>query len=157
MGQYRAMGDEPRAGFERVRSGSCACGAVRFQLRGEPVRVGLCHCTSCRKETGSVFMPYAVWPWSSFESTGETRCWEGRSFCTTCGSRLFSPREAEGEVEIKLGCLDDAPTDLAPSYEIWIKRREPWLPPLPGTAQHAEDPPWVTGAQSAQSAPGEPG
>ncbi|WP_437672087.1 GFA family protein [Sorangium sp. So ce131] len=126
--------------IERVRNGSCSCGAVRFRVRGEPALVGLCHCTSCRKETGSVFMAYAVWPWASFETEGETRCWDGRSFCPTCGSRLFSLREEHGEVEVKLGCLDDAPTDLAPGQEIWIKRREHWLPALEGTSQHVEDP-----------------
>ncbi|MGO8655542.1 GFA family protein, partial [Rhizobium ruizarguesonis] len=29
--------------------------------------------------------------------------------------------------------------DLAPGYEVWIKRREPWLHPLPGAGQFAED------------------
>jgi hypothetical protein len=97
-------------------------------------------------------MAYAVWPWASFESGGEARCWEGRSFCPTCGSRLFSPREEEGEVEIKLGCLDDAPTDLAPSEEIWIKRREPWLRPVAGAEQHVEDPPYAVRARASEDA-----
>lgn len=61
----------------------------------------------------------------------------GRSFCPTCGSRLFCLRE--DEAEIRLGSLDDPPTDLAPDYEVWIKRREPWLHPLPGAGQFAED------------------
>ncbi|WP_434045087.1 MULTISPECIES: GFA family protein [Sorangium] len=141
------------AGPERVRSGGCSCGAVRFRLRGEPIRVGLCHCTDCRKVTGSVFLAFAIWPWASFEFTGETRCWEGRSFCPTCGSRLFSLREEEGEAEIKLGCLDEAPADLSPTYELWIKRRERWLPALAGTAQHVEDPPWVTAGSKAPANP----
>ncbi|WP_437928065.1 GFA family protein [Sorangium sp. So ce291] len=147
-----------QAGSERVRRGGCTCGAVRFHLRGEPNRVGICHCTSCRKETGGVFMPFAVWPWASFESTGETRCWEGRSFCPTCGSRLFSLQEEAGEVEIKLGCLDDAPTDLAPTYELWIWRRERWLPALADTEQHMGDRP-VSGTSGARAsgAPVAPG
>ncbi|WP_437781054.1 GFA family protein [Sorangium sp. So ce1097] len=145
------------AGSERVRSGGCSCGAVRFRVRGEPIRVGLCHCADCRRVTGSVFLAFAIWSWASFESTGETRCWDGRSFCPICGSRLFSLREEEGEAEIKLGCLDEAPVDLAPTYELWIKRRERWLPALAGAEQHVEDPPWVTGGSSAPAARADPG
>ncbi len=54
-----------------------------------------------------------------------------------CGSSLFSLRDDEAEV--KLGSLDDAPTGLTPDYELWIKRREHWLPPLDGIAQYAQD------------------
>ena len=46
----------------RIRRGGCSCGAVRFELRGEPLKVGLCHCTKCRKATGSAFLAYADWP-----------------------------------------------------------------------------------------------
>ena len=43
------------------RQGGCACGRVRYTVAGEPLRVGLCHCTSCRQESGSAFTAYAVW------------------------------------------------------------------------------------------------
>jgi hypothetical protein len=38
----------------RKRTGGCNCGQVRFEVSGEPLRVGLCHCLVCRKESGSV-------------------------------------------------------------------------------------------------------
>ena len=122
-------------------AGGCTCNAVRFTVQGDPLRVGVCHCTSCRKETGSVLMAYAVWDTAGFETTGETRTWEGRDFCPRCGTRLFALRADEHEVEVKLGALDDAPTHLVPTVELWVKRREPWLAPLAGAAQHREDPP----------------
>jgi hypothetical protein len=40
-----------------------------------------------------------------------------------------------------LGSLDDAPTDLRPSYEIWTPRRESWLLPRPWCAQFERDAP----------------
>ena len=49
------------------REGGCACGAVRYRVRGKPTRVGICHCTDCRQETGSVFMAFAVYPSGQFE------------------------------------------------------------------------------------------
>lgn len=112
----------------RYRSGGCSCGSVRYRVTGEPLRAGICHCTSCRKESGSVFTAFAVWPESAFETSGETRQWERRHFCPKCGSRLF---EIDGgEAEIKIGTLDTAPTDLSPRYELWAHRREPWLKPI---------------------------
>jgi hypothetical protein len=43
------------------------------------------------------------------------------------------------EAEIKLGILAEAPTRLVPSYELWIKRREPWLRPVERAAQYEEN------------------
>lgn len=122
-----------------VREGGCLCGAVRFQVQGAPLRVGLCHCKDCRKESGSVFASFAIWPRAAFSSEGETQTFAGRSFCTSCGGRVFGLREDEAEV--RFGSLDEAPTDLSPSYELWIKRRETWLRPLPGCRQFEEDRP----------------
>ena len=50
---------------------------------------------------------------------------------------MFSANKKE--VEIKLGGLTDAPTPLAPTYELWIKRREAWLHPIEGAEQFEED------------------
>ncbi len=113
------------------------CGAVRYALRGEPLRIGLCHCGDCRKESGSAFTSFAIWPRSGFSFTGKTATFKGRSFCPRCGSRLFNL--SEEEAEIRIGSLDAAPHGLEPSYEIWVKRREPWLLPLHGAGQWPED------------------
>ena len=65
--------------------------------------------------------------------------YEGSSFCPRCGSRLFIV--AEEAVELQLGSLDDAPFELRPEAEIWIKRREPWMHPVEGASQHHENRP----------------
>ncbi|MGZ2429320.1 GFA family protein [Rhizobium redzepovicii] len=121
----------------RIRTGSCLCGAVGYRVEGEPLRVGLCHCADCRKSSGSAFVFFAVWPRRAFAHSGEIATFAGRSFCPACGSRLFCLREEAAE--IRLGSLDSPPTDLAPDHEIWIRRREPWLNPLPGAGQSAGD------------------
>ncbi|MGO4436790.1 GFA family protein [Rhizobium sp. RAF56] len=125
------------AGSSRHRVGGCLCGGVRYRLEGQPLRVGLCHCADCRKSSGSSFVTFAVWPRDSFDFTGEITTFAGRSFCPRCGSRLFCLRE--DEAEIRVGTLDDAPANLIPADELWIKRREPWLVPVTGTAQFAGD------------------
>ncbi|PDS77225.1 GFA family protein [Rhizobium sp. L43] len=121
----------------KIRTGGCLCGAVAYHVEGEPLRVGLCNCADCRKSSGSAFVFFAVWPRRAFSYYGEIATFAGRSFCPACGSRLFCLRD--DEAEIRLGSLDDPPTDLTPGYEVWIKRREAWLHPVPGAGQFAED------------------
>ena len=77
-------------------SGSCLCGQVRISVRGEPLRVGICHCTDCRQESGSAFTFYAIWPVGQFEHAGETSEFRGQRFCGRCGSRRIL--EANGFV-----------------------------------------------------------
>jgi len=123
-----------------VRNGGCLCEAVRYRVRGEPVHVGRCHCADCRKESGSAFTVYAQWPIEAFEVTGDVAAYHGRGFCPRCGARLFNPPEpGDRLVEIRLGTLDDAPFDLPPQAEIWVKRRETWIPPVEGASQHVEN------------------
>ena len=83
---------------------------------------------------------YGQWPVEAFEVSGEISSYDGRGFCTRCGSRLFDP-VASGEtlVEIRLGSLDEAPVELKPEAEVWVKRRESWILPVEGAAQHDEN------------------
>jgi hypothetical protein len=123
------------------REGGCLCGAVRFRMQGEPRRVGICHCLDCRKSSGSFYTAFAIWPRDAFEGTGAVGSHEGRSFCLSCGGRVYSL--TKDEAEIMLGSLDEAPGDLAPKYELWVGRREEWLQPLPWADQfqHDREPP----------------
>lgn len=122
----------------RERTGGCLCGAVRYVVRGEPTHVGRCHCADCRKESGSTYTIYAHWPRADFELSGALATWEGRSFCPTCGASIGT-FDDDAEVEVRLGSLDDAPFELVPQTEVWIKRREPWLEQVPGAGQYEEN------------------
>jgi hypothetical protein len=122
-----------------VRTGGCLCGAVKYEVRGEPFQSGLCHCTTCRKLTGSSFSASANWRSDQFRMTGELRTYERRSFCPNCGSRLFYLYD-DG-VEIFLGSLDQAPNDIEPMVEVWTIRREHWLAAVPGVASYTQNPP----------------
>ena len=122
-----------------IRTGGCLCGAVRYSVRGEPVHVVRCHCASCRKESGSAFTVFAHWPADAFELRGELSSYDRRGFCPRCGSRILDTTESGGAlVEIRIGSLDEAPFELKPEHEIWVKRRESWIPPVDGATQHDE-------------------
>ena len=107
---------------------SCLCGDVRIVATGRPYRVGLCHCLDCRKSTGSLFHASAIFPEDAVTIEGETRDYAGRFFCPRCGSPVFG--RTGDEIEIHLGSLD-APDQFQPTYELWMIRRESWLPPFP--------------------------
>jgi hypothetical protein len=117
---------------EIERQGGCACGQVGFRVRGEPLRIGLCHCLTCRKVSGSAFNLFAVFPAEAVTIEGEMSAWSAtsdgpRRFCPACGSQLFHQGQPGGpEIEIKVGAFD-APNLFAPTYEAFVPRRETWL------------------------------
>jgi hypothetical protein len=119
-------------------TGGCLCGAVRITAKGQPLRVGLCHCLDCRKHHGALFHASAIFPDSAVTVTGDTDHFKGRHFCPRCGSSVFG--RSGDEVEVNLGTLD-APDQFTPSYELWTIRREAWLPPFPVTDCFERDQP----------------
>lgn len=117
-------------------TGGCLCGDVRFVATGSPYRVGLCHCLDCRKHHGALFHAAAIFPEDAVTIEGETRDYAGRHFCPRCGSSVFS-RSAD-ELEVSIGALD-SPDQFQPTYELWIGRREPWLPAFPLSRHYEQD------------------
>ena len=125
-----------------VYKGACMCGAVRFEARGEPVRTGMCHCTTCRRNTGSAFTVYAVFPAARLRMLGdETGSYATsehltRHFCRVCGSPAFV--EERGEMIVPLGAFDGAEA-FTPTYELYTVSRLPWLPRVPGLESFERD------------------
>ena len=117
-------------------TGGCLCGKVRITATGRPYRVGLCHCMDCRKYHGALFHASAVFPQDAVTIEGEPPDYQGRYFCPHCGSSVFS-RTAD-EIEVNLGSLD-TPDQFVPTYELWVKRREGWLPEFAGVRRYEGD------------------
>lgn len=95
--------------------GSCNCGKVRFEIEGELGKFGFCHCTTCRKASGTAFTANASVKRervrfltgeeaiSRYESSpGVFRC-----FCSSCGSPIYKEKaEMPDKIRIRLGILD---------------------------------------------------
>lgn len=122
---------------DKVYTGGCLCGAVRYEARGQPFKAGVCHCCDCKRVTGTSFLAYADWKPDAFTYSGEVATFDGRSFCPHCGSRLFSI--SDDQSEIYLGTLDETPSSIEPQLEGWTIRREHWQPALPGLPQYERD------------------
>ena len=117
-------------------SGGCLCGAVRLVAKGQPFRVGICHCMDCRKHHGALFFAAAIFPQDAVIVSGETHHFGERHFCPRCGSSVFA--RTGDEVEVHLGTLDE-PNQFIPVYENWVVRREHWLPEFAGMRHFNEN------------------
>ncbi|WP_118181129.1 GFA family protein [Paraburkholderia phosphatilytica] len=115
-----------------VQEGGCACGAVRFRVSAPPKRVGMCHCMTCRRVSGAPFALFVIFHGKDVTVQGRTEAWRSsetgrRHFCPVCGSVAFLDGLDTDEVELPLGAFDRTGI-YEPQYELWVKRREPWLP-----------------------------
>jgi hypothetical protein len=116
-----------------LREGGCHCGAVRFEVEGEPREIGYCHCSICRRLSGGPAQVYAEFPASKLRYTkGAPQVYRSsataqRRFCPTCGSHLeFRNVEEADWVSLELTALD-RPADLAPQRHIFHADRLAWF------------------------------
>ena len=113
--------------------GSCLCGTVKFEVRGDFDSFYLCHCEYCQKDTGSahaanLFSQSAKLVWqsgvdavTSFTLPG-TR--HNKSFCKLCGSALPNTQVA-GLLVVPAGCLDTE-VSVLPTAHIFTSSRAVW-------------------------------
>ncbi len=80
--------------------GGCLCGEVRFAVRADPMRVTVCHCRFCQRNTGTAYLVEPVFAKSDFQViSGTPRTYDVVSagsgkrvtthFCGTCGARVL--------------------------------------------------------------------
>jgi hypothetical protein len=126
--------------------GSCLCGGVRFEVEPPFIRASHCHCSRCRKHSGTYGEAQLRVPPDQLrvvEGEDLLRFWEpedegGRKvFCVRCGSSLFGAQWPDGEVvSVRLGALDADP-GIRPQYRSWVGSAAPWLPvPDDGLPRH---------------------
>jgi len=108
----------------RALRGSCLCGAVRFEVDGPIDGVGQCHCSQCRKVSGTASNANFIvggrrfrWTAGADHSYRYARAsgWS-TTRCDTCGSPL--PQSIDGKRWwVPAGLMDD---DLATSVRVHI-------------------------------------
>ena len=115
--------------------GGCLCGGVRFEITASFRRANHCHCSRCRKHSGTFGETQGRVPREGFRLlAGEAlvRVWrpEGggavKAFCERCGSGLFGGTWPDGpEVSVRLGALDDDP-GIRPQYHSFVGSKADW-------------------------------
>ena len=115
--------------------GSCLCGKVSYQIEPPFKIFQYCHCSRCRKFTGSahasnIFVPPAQFQWLTGEAlVGRFEEPEAKyfatCFCKNCGSSLPWAVKGGRNIVVPAGTLDDEPP-LKPQHNIYWESRAPW-------------------------------
>ncbi len=128
-------------------SGRCLCGRVRFEIRGEIGAFAYCHCTSCRRASGTAFaangpVREADLEWlSGRDEIGEYESSSGkfRAFCRGCGSPIYARQAgAPGWFSIRLGLIDDDLANRATAH-FNVSEKAAWYSVTDDLPQYAGD------------------
>lgn len=112
---------------------SCLCGAVALTLPDQFDYMGNCHCSECRKFSGGDYASVGgldgnqVTIVKGEEAIGRYRksAETTLAFCRHCGSSLFSQKSSSGKINLRLGVLDDVPSQR-PAFHIFVGSKAPW-------------------------------
>ena len=116
----------------RLLTGRCFCGAVHYTVRDEFAYALNCHCSDCRRTTGSAFKPVAGIARGKFSVSqgadqlliyGEENGHDAH--CRKCGSLLYSLVREAAYVHVAMGTLVDAPS-IRPTAHIFVGSKAPW-------------------------------
>jgi hypothetical protein len=120
--------------------GSCLCGGVSFEVKGNLVGATSCHCGQCRKNSGHYWCstPTADDTFT-LTSSGALKWYASsenakRGFCSDCGSFLFWKHSDEPEISISMAAFD-TPTGLKLSKHIFVADKGDYYDITDGVAQ----------------------
>ena len=116
----------------RMLAGECFCGAVRYAVANAFAYALNCHCSNCRRTTGSAFKPFAGIARDKLSVTGgdnDLMIYGDRTghdaHCRRCGSLLYSVVRNGAFVHVAMGTLVDDPS-IRPSAHIFVGSKAPW-------------------------------
>jgi hypothetical protein len=108
-----------------MRKGSCLCGQITFEVKGDLPGPDACHCRKCRKHSGHFSASTDV-PRSAVTIRGEDHItWyqssekARRGFCSTCGSSLFFDPLFRDWIGVAMGAFD-TPTGTHLAVHIFV-------------------------------------
>lgn len=113
--------------------GSCRCGAVTYEVDDAFSAAFYCHCSRCRRATGSAFKATGSIPFERIRLTngqGNLLIYGDPTdthdvLCATCGSLLYSFIAENGNGHVTLGTLIDPPS-VKPSFHMFVGSKAPW-------------------------------
>ena len=127
----------------RTLTGMCLCGAVHYEVADAFRYAANCHCSNCRRATGSAFKPFAGIERDKLRVTrGQDKLaiFGDESgahdvHCRTCGSLLYSVVRDGAYVHVAMGTLVDDP-GIRPAMHIFVGSKAPWFTIADDLPQH---------------------
>jgi hypothetical protein len=123
----------PEQSEDRVLAGACYCRAVRYAVADAFAYALNCHCSDCRRTTGSAFKPFAGIARDRLSIVaGEDQLMifgdaaSHNAHCRRCGSLLYSVVRDGAFVHVAMGTLVDDPS-IRPTAHIFVGSRAPWF------------------------------
>jgi len=127
-----------------MHTGSCLCGAVRYEVAGELGQIEFCHCSMCRRASGTAFASnmsvraadFRVVSGEASLKSYESRPGKERMFCAECGSPIISRGAgAPGWVRVRVGTLDE-PVAARPAFHFHVASKASWMSITDDLPQH---------------------
>ena len=116
-------------------TGGCACGAIRYDIAGEPLAMNDCQCRDCQRKSGTGHGSYLTFPRAGVTLSGQGTHWDivgdsgnvkTRGFCPVCGSPVYLTFAAMPEVfTVHAASLDD-PGRYQPTMLTYTVRGHAW-------------------------------
>ncbi|OIR18205.1 putative glutathione-dependent formaldehyde-activating enzyme [mine drainage metagenome] len=131
-----------------MHKGSCLCGAVEYEIAGPLGPVVYCHCSRCRKASGSAFNAMSPVSAADFRIVKGQECLRdyrnsagvNRVFCGMCGSPIIGKRDSAPEiVRVRIGTLD-TPVNSQVSSHVFAGSKASWDEILDHAPQYEERP-----------------
>ncbi len=129
-----------------MASGACNCGAISFNIEADLSDVYVCHCSICRRATGSNGIAVIVVANEVFEWTGGEDLiaswkkpgadWE-MWFCKRCGSPVPGVND-ESRMFVPAGLISDGGENLKVAHHIWVGSKAAWDEIGDGGRRHPE-------------------
>ena len=117
-------------------TGHCYCGNLRYEVEGDPIFKGQCHCRECQYISGgapnmALGMPDAGFEWTKGKPKTFRRAdlddGVERDFCADCGTHIASrPPTMPGAIILKVGTLDDPSVFGTPQMAIYLCDKQPF-------------------------------
>ena len=119
-------------------TGGCHCGKITYEAKINIDNVVICHCTDCQKLSGAAFRTVVFSEEGTFKlKTGEPQVYvktvdggieRGQTFCTHCGSPIYSTSVGDDPNKIygiRLGTVDQR-NMITPNKQKWIGSSHSW-------------------------------
>lgn len=104
-------------GMKNKYSGRCLCGAVIYEVDGQPIVVAQCHCDECRRLSGTGHTVGAMFSSEAVTLTGKLNEFKymsdknsevTKAFCARCGSPIYGTNtRIPDHLTLTLGTMDD--------------------------------------------------